>query len=131
MDWNEESQSAEEMIGSQLLDSLDLDFDTLARGQQVTKNMKRARKQEQKKQLEQVDETESEIKELIGYESILISIDERKNENSSKKDKERAENKQNSDEKDKNSKTQKGRKSEKDEKPANEGQAFNLLKNKK
>ena len=40
-EWKEEEQEIEEMIGSQLLDSLDLDFGTLARGQNYNKQIKK------------------------------------------------------------------------------------------
>ena len=60
------------MMGSKLLDSLDLDLDTVSRGKRWDKQLK----QENKKNIQSKENREiDEIKNMIGYESVLMSTD--------------------------------------------------------
>jgi hypothetical protein len=63
------------MMGSKLLDSLDLDLDTVSRGKRWDKQLK----QENKKNIQSKQSKENreidEIKNMIGYESVLMSTD--------------------------------------------------------
>lgn len=63
----------DDMLASKLLDSLDLDLDTVSRGKKLDKRIKEEKKQKegQKPQNKEIDE----IKNMIGYESVLMSID--------------------------------------------------------
>lgn len=63
----------DDMLASKLLDSLDLDLDTVSRGKKLDKRIKDEKKQKegQKPQNKEIDE----IKNMIGYESVLMSID--------------------------------------------------------
>lgn len=58
------------MMGSKLLDSLDLDLDTVTRGKNIDKKLKK-----QSTMQNNTNKEIDEIKNLIGYESVLMSID--------------------------------------------------------
>ena len=60
------------MMGSKLLDSLDLDLDTVTRGRKLDKKLKGPNLKPEKQ-----DKEIDEIKDMIGYESVLMSIDGR------------------------------------------------------
>ena len=59
------------MISSKLLDSLDLDFDTIQRCQNINTEMKKKTNNEKQNQLNAVNEELQQIKEMIGYESMV------------------------------------------------------------
>jgi hypothetical protein len=62
------------MMGSKLLDSLDLDLDTVSRGKRLDKQLKEEKKNKNKQYPKENKEID-EIKNMIGYESVLMSID--------------------------------------------------------
>ena len=65
----------DDMIGSKLLDSLDLDFGTVNRAKKIDKKIKLESKNSNKMKQSEENKELKEIKNMIGYESVLMSID--------------------------------------------------------